>query len=401
MPLNARPLPIQRAYHFSVRSLSHGAVVLLILFAIVVTGCSQPGVAPPVWQTMPLGTSADFRDLWFIDETHGWIAGGGFDIPGGLVGRTSDGGRTWRFTSGLIGTPAEPRRASVVAVHFFDERRGIIATDTGAILLTSDAGDTWEEADVQRRKRAISSVFFLNVLNFPDDQQGWAAGSQGVLRTQDRGRTWTMLTADEAGNRVSGRAMHFVDEANGWLAGMQASLLHTTDGGVTWSAADLPLTTADRPSFWDVRFVDRVHGWVVGEEGTILATVDGGTTWTKQSTGLPDAHSAPKLERIPRAGGVDVIDAGDRTPGFTIRAVRFVDPLRGWAVGYCAGLGRSLILATTNGGAAWTVEAEIGGEDLNALFMQGRESIWAVGARVREGAQSIYRRPLSAPVTMK
>ena len=47
-------------------------------------------------------------------------------------------------------------------------------------------------------------------------------------------------------------------------------------------------------------FVDDQTGWVVGEEGTILATRDGGTTWTRQDTGLKDARSAAKLERIPQ-----------------------------------------------------------------------------------------------------
>jgi len=344
---------------------------------------------------MPLGTSADFRDLWFADDAHGGIAGGGFDIPGGLLGRTTDGGRTWRFTSGLDGRPAGKARQSLAAVHFFDQRRGLVATDNGAILLTSDAGDTWEAADVQRRTRAIASIFFLN------DQRGWALGNDGVLRTDDGGRTWTPMTAEEGGRRVSGRAMHFVDAATGWIAGMHASLLRTTDGGVTWDPAAIPLGAGERPSFWDVHFADHVHGWVVGEEGIVLTTEDAGVSWTRRSTGLADARSAPKLERIPTASGVQVIDAGDRTPGLTLSAVRFVDPLRGWAAGYYGNLARSVILASTDAGATWTVEAEIAGEDLRALFVQGQEWVWAVGARTREGGQNIYRRPLSAPIVKK
>jgi len=354
---------------------------------------------------MPLGTRADFRGVWFADDAHGWIAGGGFDIPGGLLGRTDNGGSTWRFTSGLIGGAESPRRLSVAAVHFFDQRRGLIATDSGAILLTSDAGDTWEAADVPQRTRAISSMSFL------DEQRGWALANDGVLRTDDSGRTWTGAGAvglagseDPASTSisiVSGRAMQFVDAANGWVAGMHASLSRTTDGGVTWESLTLPLAAGERPSFWDVHFVDREHGWVVGEEGVVLATENAGVTWTRRSTGLADARSAPKLERIPTANGVQVIDAGDRTPGFTLSAVRFVDRERGWAAGYYANLGRSLILATTDGGATWTVEADIAGEDLRALFVQGREWIWAVGARTREGGQNIYRRPLSAPVVRK
>ena len=116
--------------------------------------------------------------------------------------------------------------------------------------------------------------------------------------------------------------------------------MYTVDGGITWESAAPPLPAADRPTLRDVFFIDDQHGWVVGEEGTILATRDGGSTWVRQDTGLADARSAPKLEHIPRAGKVDVIDAGDRTPGLTLSAVRFVDRRRGWAAGYYAGLGR-------------------------------------------------------------
>ena len=83
-----------------------------------------------------------------------------------------------------------------------------------------------------------------------------------------------------------------------------------------------------------------------------------------------------------------------RSPGFTITAVRFVDPKRGWITGFYAGLGRSLILRTEDAGATWAVDADIPGEELYALFVQGRERLWAIGARVRPGPQSIFRRAL-------
>jgi len=90
-----------------------------------------------------------------------------------------------------------------------------------------------------------------------------------------------------------------------------------------------------------------------------------------------------------------VIDAGDRTPGFTISAVRFVDASHGWITGFYAGLGRSLILRTEDAGATWVVDADIPNEELYTLFVQGRERLWAIGARERPGPQSIYRRALT------
>ena len=357
-----------------------------LFVACILLGASSCGKAPP-WEALPLGTSADFRDIQFTDADHGWIAGGGFEITGGLVGRTGDAGKTWRFTSNLTSR----ERMSVTAVHMFDSSRGIVATGSGAILSTTDGGESWTRAGGRVRADSLSSLFFL------DERRGWAAGHGDVLHTEDGGETWTPLTPEgvDTSYRSPIRAIHFHDDRQGWAAGMQASLMRTADGGVTWEAVGTPIVSAGRPNFWDMFFVDEQTGWVVGEEGAILSTRDGGTTWTRRDTGLKDARSAAKLERIPKAGGPVVIDAGDRTPGFTITAVRFVDASRGWLTGFYAGLGRSLILHTQDAGATWVVDADIPGEELHTLFVQGRERLWAVGARVRQGPQSIYRRALT------
>lgn len=375
--------------------MKHALLVACVLLAALGSTCSK---APtPAWEALPLGTSGDFRAIWFTDADHGWIGGGGFQIVGGLIGRTGDAGRTWRFTSNLTARD----RMSVQALHFFDSARGIAATDSGAMLSTFDGGENWTAAGRQGHADLLSSLFFLN----SNDRRGWAAGHGDVLRTDDAGETWTPLTPEGVNTSYQSpiRAIQFQDDRHGWAAGMNASLMLTADGGVTWEAATTPLAAGEHPNFWDLFFVDgqtlRLRsgqaGWVVGEEGTILATRDAGSTWTRQNTGLKDARSAPKLERIPRAGGSVEIDAGDRTPGFTITAVRFVDQTRGWITGFYAGLGRSLILRTEDAGATWVVDADIAGEELYTLFVQGRERVWAIGARVRPGPQSIYRRALT------
>jgi photosystem II stability/assembly factor-like uncharacterized protein len=357
--------------------------LLAVYVLLATTSCSKA----PAWEALPLGTSADFRGIWFADANTGWITGGSYQITGGLVGHTVDGGKTWRFVSNLTSREG----MSVPAIHMFDAARGVAATGSGAILSTTDGGETWTPATRRGHVNSLSSLFFL------DERRGWAAGHGDVLLTEDAGETWTPLTPEgvDTSYRSPVRAMQFLDERRGWVAGNDASLMRTANGGVTWEAVATPLAAGEHPNFWDMFFVDEQTAWVVGEEGTIFATRDEGSTWTRQDTGLKDARSAAKLERIPTARGSVEVDAGDRTPGFTITAVRFVSASRGWIAGFYAGLGRSLILRTQDAGATWVVDADIPGEELYALFVQGRERLWAVGARARTGPQSIYRRSLT------
>ncbi len=64
----------------------HARALFVACVLLAAASCSKP----PAWEALPLGTSADFRDIWFTDADHGWIAGGSYQITGGLVGRTED-----------------------------------------------------------------------------------------------------------------------------------------------------------------------------------------------------------------------------------------------------------------------------------------------------------------------
>jgi photosystem II stability/assembly factor-like uncharacterized protein len=62
---------------------------------------------------------------------------------------------------------------------------------------------------------------------------------------------------------------------NLWAAGSAGILIHSTDGGQSWTAK----TICPYKDLWDFTF----HGadfWVVGEKGTFLRSSDGGETWT-------------------------------------------------------------------------------------------------------------------------
>ena len=65
---------------------------------------------------------------------------------------------------------------------------------------------------------------------------------------------------------------------SGTAVGGIGPILHTTDGGTTWTN----ITPDTLGTFWGVCFTDGNTGTVVGvysQGATILRTTDGGTTW--------------------------------------------------------------------------------------------------------------------------
>lgn len=79
----------------------------------------------------------------------------------------------------------------------------------------------------------------------------------------------------------------FITSTDGWVVGSGGSVLHTTDGGGTWSVRQLPLKY-ERLWLASVRFLDAARGWIAGDEGAIFSTNDGGETWILESIGTSE-----------------------------------------------------------------------------------------------------------------
>ena len=118
-------------------------------------------------------------------------------------------------------------------------------------------------------------------VSFPDALNGWIVGAKGLcLRTTDGGDHWTRLNVD---SKATLRAVQFHADGTGWVCGdgdpkappprglnchfvsgrsdLAGTLLHTTDGGTTWTTVWLP-TNFDVPSL-----AGTPRGAVVGTSG--------------------------------------------------------------------------------------------------------------------------------------
>jgi photosystem II stability/assembly factor-like uncharacterized protein len=327
------------------------------------------------WTSQASGTTVNLYGVDFVDGTHGWAVG-----AQGTVIATTDGGSIWNDQ------PTCDESHDLYDVDFVDRNDGWIAGWGSALWTTSDGGTNWGEwilsgwtrnlyalelADADHgwavgeggfvaryeypswTEQTSSTDADLFDLEFVDAQWGWAVGDAGtVLSTTDEGATWERRIGSTTGE-VNG--LYFVDENRGWAAvgwsvsGFPGELLHTSDGGATWTVQKNGV-----PYLNDVQFVAPYRGWAVGGaygDGTILATTDGGTHW--------DAQTYP-------------------TSG-PMRGVHFVGPDDGWAVGGAVG-GNGWILGTTNGGNDWTLQKTTYSVPLYDVCFGDLTHGWAVGA---------------------
>ena len=307
------------------------------------------------------GVEGMLQDVYFMDDQNGLVVGNG-----GLMLKTSDGGKTWekvevdmrppgagqRPGGGGGGPPAGFGRggpAPLYNIYFVDENVGYITGGRGTILKTEDGGKTWTRKMARsdtpgrggRRGGIRANLMGIQMIS---ETTGFIAGSENtILKTTDGGETWigSSERARVGETRNNLENILFVSPTTGWVIGSFGTLLHTTDGGENWEKRDPGFDN----NLFGIHFLDENTGWICGQEGLILHTTDGGTTWNQQKTeSYDDLH--------------DII---------------FVDAMVGWAVG-----GYNSVLHTTDGGQTWTVSNIPGGATFKGVHATDANNCWTV-----------------------
>lgn len=402
------------------------------------------------WTGLSSGTTQMLLAVEFIDANNGWAAG-----VGDTILRTTNGGATWTAVStGVFGL--------LWAVDFADASNGWATGTPNLVLHTTDGGVTWQSQSVP-----CLSCFSVTALSTTAAVVVASGGE--TWTTSNGGASWTMLAERkfvalwgvdavhsndawvvgenghifrsyllQSGTRTSQSvprytgadlyAIDFADANNGWAAGQSGIILHTSDGGATWSFQ----TSGTTQPLLDIAFWDANNGWAAGGNATLLRTTNGGTTWTAVNlpnpsyfgnnldlyaislTGPSDGWAVGSFQsRVRFAGGVvtqqsnlplpityedvDFADAGNgwvvddtgniiktmsggvSTTTFqasgvnnVLHTIDFVDPNYGWAAGE-----GGVMLVTTNGGATWSSQPSDTTRPIRKLAMVDTTHGWA------------------------
>jgi photosystem II stability/assembly factor-like uncharacterized protein len=195
-----------------------------------------------------------------------------------VLTRTTDGGATWTRV-GARDTQSDARVAGWAA--FSTPTTGLWCVDVDRLLFTTTGGRPWQLATVNGMRGG-----YFAAASFASASVGWAAGVHGqaeaggsITKTTDGGATWVAQVSGVSA-RLHGVCFTSVD--SGFAVGKGGVILATQDGGARWAARSSETTAT-------LNAVDSVtseEGWVVGKEGwapgqpgTLLHTTDGGMTW--------------------------------------------------------------------------------------------------------------------------
>jgi hypothetical protein len=136
----------------------------------------------PKVEILTSGTKSSLRGLSVVNDKVVWVSG-----SSGTVGKTTDGGKNWKWFSVKGFEKAEFRD-----IEAFDATTAIIIAigEPAYILRTVDGGESWKVVYENQTKG-----MFLDAMEFWNEQAGIVIGDPiskkfFVIRTFDRGKTW-------------------------------------------------------------------------------------------------------------------------------------------------------------------------------------------------------------------
>lgn len=198
----------------------------------------------------------------------------------GVVLLSDDGGTRWRQARSV------PVRSTLTSVSFADDKRGWAVGHWGVVLATADGGDTWQ---LQRSDAEQDRPLFA--IHACDADHLVAVGLWSlVLTSNDAGRSWTevkLAAPPSAEGQKPGKAdlnlYALFGDARGriYTAAERGMVLRSDDRGATWTY----LPTGYKGSLWTG--ASPAPGVLVaaGLRGTIYRSVDDGKTWSRVEHG--------------------------------------------------------------------------------------------------------------------
>lgn len=191
--------------------------------------------------------------------------------------RTTDGGQTWKVTTGW-----EITEVLWVSIDQENPDNVYIATAYG-IFKTSDGGESWRKVNTGLNASFTSSV----IVDVANPKTLYCSTEDGVYRSDDAAQTWKRTGLNVGGVRVL--AQHPKNSQVLFVGTEDHGIYTTRNGGKYWVKSEAGI---DHSTFYNITF-DPQHpdtmyagGYVTG----VYKSVNGGQSWKRVHQGLTDLN---------------------------------------------------------------------------------------------------------------
>ncbi|MFI5220204.1 MAG: YCF48-related protein [Bacteroidia bacterium] len=206
-------------------------------------------------------------DVYFFDELFGFAAGGTPDVF-----KTIDGGRSWEklyLPFPATGFPLA-YRVPLRQIFFVNDSTGFICGggrfEAGIIFKTTNSGQNWtlNVFDLELR-----SIYFLN------ETTGFTCGFGAILKTTDSGISWDFIAVPNEFYT----SMHY-SNGELFVSGYNGGILNSKDGGTTWNFLNKSNNvTSSRSHFNCLASIANSKLIACGADGIASISTDNGITW--------------------------------------------------------------------------------------------------------------------------
>ncbi|HYM21532.1 MAG TPA: YCF48-related protein [Candidatus Kapabacteria bacterium] len=298
------------------------------------------------------------------------------------------------MTQPVISIPAtcmllsSPTTHNLNNVFFIDEHTGFVVGDSGTVLKTSNAGDSWSQVTVPTKQKLYDLYFF-------NSDTGFVCGDQVFFQTTNSGVTWA-----EIDSGLLFANIHFFDGVKAVLSGGKSSsghqmpfLLVSSDGGASWDyrSPNFPANSS-APIYAGESFYDFYDGFLFIHDplqgyASVYRTNDNGRTWNSvyyADHGISAAYCANSSTVYMCSDSGLVIKSTDfglswvgRTSGTThdLSSLYFISADAGYAAG-----ASGTIISTSDGGANWNSLSSGTSSALRAIYFPTASVGFVVGA---------------------
>jgi YD repeat-containing protein len=234
-----------------------------------------------LWEHTNGGLGGSGVSMVFTDADDGWMAS--TTHPGATfwVGRSSDGGKTWKAKE-----IKDKVRGGYMMVQAVNKNVGWFCSGVGNhVHATTDGGKTWTPHDLGN-----GDADTIPRLQFLDASTGYVlcGADHHVRQSTDGGKSWRALGKLKAPAAVNG--MFFTPSGTGFVVGEKGYIARydprpTPPASKASAQAEVggwkPQDSGVTDTLSSVAFVNDDIGIAVGANRTILRTTDGGATWKR------------------------------------------------------------------------------------------------------------------------